>query len=840
MLKRREAELPMIVKRAEALAERKGDKLTTGHLLAALMQGGGTAERLLRERRLDEATLVHASRVRIDDEHGGLAVDRVVRSAKEFAGRTGDEGASGVHLLFALCQDAKCAAGAMLTQCGVDVAKMRMTAMQVAMGIAPPPRMPQSASRLKVAETTSSAARTPSRLTQSPRQPHPPRQAHPSTRQPQPQPQPQKPRESPPTARVEPRRAQPATHAQPAAKAKQKPTAHAQPKPASRFMLDAKKYPLLTQLGKNLTLLAARGELDQVTGRDEEIDRALDVLAKRHANNPCLVGAAGVGKTSVVHGLCMRIASGEDVASLDDRLVIEIEPTTLLSGTSSRGSLAERICQLKAEVAKTDGRVVLFFDEIHTLFGPEAGEEAATELKLSLAKGELPCIGATTTEEYKRTIDRDSALARRFCAIEVDELSQAEALLAITRILPGYERHHNVRIPNEVAAASVLMTSRYVPGRALPDKAISVIDLATARARRKSLPEVSRELIAHVVSDMTGVPEERLLESDGERLLGLESLLAERIVGHKDALMRISRILRRNATGVRARRPLGTFLLLGPTGVGKTETAKAIAECLFFSTDAMTRVDMSEYSEAHAVAKLIGAPPGYVGHDSGGQLTEAVRRRPYQVILLDEVEKAHMEVLQSFLAVFDEGRLTDGRGRTVDFSNTVILLTSNLGSSINPATQRKVIGFGRARDVNAETLAYQAAVSDAAKKALPPELWNRIDEAIAFAPLTRDDVREVARRLITRLGEDLMGARGIGLDVSDAAIELLLDKGGFDAEMGGRPVRRAISRHIEAPVAELLLKGELTRGDTATVDAEDGELVVDGITPDTRTKLAHH
>ncbi len=829
MLKRREAELPMIVKRAEALAERKGDKLTTGHLLAALMQGGGTAERLLRERRLDEATLVHASRVRIDDEQGGLAVDRVVRSAKEFAGRTGDEGAGGVHLLFALCQDPKCAAGAMLTQCGVDVAKMRMTAMQVAMGIAPPPRIPQSAPRLKVTEAARTATTTPSRLTQpSPRQ------------QPQQPQQPQKPRTSTPTARIEPRHHAPVAPPAPAPKAKHKPVAHAQPKSASRFVLDAKKFPLLTQLGRNLTWLAAKGELDQVTGRDEEIDRALDVLAKRHANNPCLVGLAGVGKTSVVHGLAMRIAQGEDVASLDDRLVIEIEPTMLLSGTAARGSLAERIGQLKAEVAKTEGRVVLFFDEIHTLFGPEAGEEAATELKLALAKGELACIGATTTEEYKRTIDRDPALSRRFCAIEVDELSQAEALLAITRILPGYERHHNVRIPNEVAAASVLMTSRYVPGRALPDKAISVIDLATARARRKSLTEVSRELIAHVVSDMTGVPEERLLESDGERLLGLEALLAERIVGHKEALMRISRILRRNATGVRARRPLGTFLLLGPTGVGKTETAKAIAECLFFSTDAMTRVDMSEYSEAHAVAKLIGAPPGYIGHDSGGQLTEAVRRRPYQVILLDEVEKAHMEVLQSFLGVFDEGRLTDGRGRTVDFSNTVILLTSNLGSNINPATQRKVIGFGRARDLSAETLAYQAAVSDAAKKALPPELWNRIDEAIAFAPLTRDDVREVARRLIRRLGEDLMGARGISLDVSDEAIELLLDRGGFDAEMGGRPVRRAISRHIEAPVAELLLRGELTRGDVATVDVEDGEFVVDGITPDTRAKIAHH
>ena len=745
----------------------------------------------------------------MDDD--ATAVDRSLRSAKEFAARTGHDAPSGVHLLFALCQDAKSAAGSTLTQCGIDITKLRMSALQLAMGIAPLPRQPASATRIKTSERSRTAPSTPEI-----------RRA---------------PSGNPSGTAAETPSVNPSVNARAhvavsvPAPSKQRPAPRVTAKSSTRFVLDPKKFPLLTSLGKNLTLLAAKGELDPVTGRDEEIERTLDILAKRRANNPCLVGTAGVGKTSVVLGLAARIAEGREVASLDDRLVIEIEPTALLAGTSARGSLAERIGQLRAETQRADGRIVLFFDEIHTLFGPEAGEEATTELKMSLARGELACIGATTTEEYKRTIDKDAALARRFEAIEVCELSQEEALLAITRILPGFEKHHGVRIPPEVAAASVLMTSRYIPARALPEKAIGVIDLATARARRKSHAEVTRELIAHVVSDMTGVPEERLLESDGERLLELEASMADRIVGHKEGLARIARILRRNATGLRTKRPLGTFLLLGPTGVGKTETAKAIAECLFYAGDAMTRLDLSEYSEAHAVAKLIGAPPGYIGHDAGGTLTEAVRRRPYQVILLDEIEKAHLDVLQTFLGVFDEGRLTDGRGRTVDFTSTVILLTSNLGSETNPATHRKGIGFAsRTVDPAAARSAYETAVSAAAKKALPPELWNRIDETIAFSPLTRDDVREVARRLLAKLGEDLLVARGLSLDVSDDAIELLLDQGGFDPELGGRPVRRAISRHIESPIAELLLRGEITRGDAAVVDADNGQFVIEAVT----------
>jgi len=574
-------------------------------------------------------------------------------------------------------------------------------------------------------------------------------------------------------------------------------------------------------------------------GRDEEIERTLDVLAKRSANCPCLVGSAGVGKTSVVRGLAQRIADGEGVAGLDDRVVIEIAPASLLAGTGVRGSLAERMSDLRAEVAGARGRVVVFFDEIHALFGPEAGEEASTELKIALSRGELPCIGATTLEDYRKTIDADGALARRFSIVDVGELSPEEAYLALESVVPVLEKHHDTRYAKETLAATIQWSVRYVPARALPDKAVGILDLAGARARRRSEEEVSVEQVAEVVSEMAHVPMERLLESDGDRMLRLESLLAERVVGHEEALSRVANVLRRNASGFRSRRPIGSFLLLGPTGVGKTETAKAIAECLFYSADAMTRLDMSEYAEAHAVARLFGAPPGYVGHEAGGQLTEAVRRRPYQVLLLDEIEKANRDVLESFLQVLDEGRLTDGRGRTVDFTNVVVIMTSNLGAEISSErSARGRVGFQPARSATSRETEYRSAVVAAARSALPPELYNRIDEVLAYAPLGKNDVREVARRMLAQLASDLFRARANKLDVSDAALDALLASGGYDPELGARPMRRAIARLVEAPVAEMILRGEIARGDVVTIDAENGAIVVDAVTPSPNTSVA--
>ena len=817
---KREQDLAEVRRLAEETARERGQKATTTHLLAALATGHDDAAQLLLERRLDPEVILRAARVTTDDQADGIA--RAISKAKEVAGRTGARGAArSIHLLFALCQEQGTAAFRALVQCGTDITRLRVASMQLAMGIAPP-RRPMPVPRTIVANPPPPASTRQSGIVPVAKIAPPPIK-HP----------------------IKPLERKPAVEVKPSPlpiKTKEMKKHVATKKSAtatSRFELDAKAFPLLAQVGRNLTALAAAGQLDPVVGRDPEIERVLDVLAKRERSNACLVGGPGVGKTSVARGLAQRIADNDDVACFEDSIVIGVEPSALLAGTGIRGSLAERIGQLKGEIAKAreaERRVIVFFDEIHVLFGPDAGDEAATELKLALARGDIACIGASTEQDYRRTIEADPGISRCFTPIEVTELSPEDAMLATIGVMPLFERHHRVSFSEDAIAKSIAWSVRYIPNKALPDKAVQILDLAGARTRRRGERAVEAPQIAEVVSELAGVPEERLLETDAERLLRIEDLLGERIVGHRFALEKIATVLRRNASGFRSRRPIGTFLLLGPTGVGKTETAKAIAECLFHSADAMTRLDLSEYAEAHAISRLVGAPPGYIGHDSGGQLTESVRRRPYQVVLLDEIEKAHRDVLEGFLGVFDEGRLTDGRGRTVDFTNTVILLTSNIGAEISAVPQtRGRIGFGAPRtSVNEEARQvnkYREAVTEAARKALPPELFNRLDEVLAFAPLTRSDVAEVAKRILKSLARDLEAARQVKLDVSPAAIEALLDAGGFDPEMGARPMRRAIGRLIEAPIAEMLLKGELERGDVATIDVENGEIVVDAISP---------
>lgn len=596
-------------------------------------------------------------------------------------------------------------------------------------------------------------------------------------------------------------------------------------------VLDPERFPTLAAL-RNLTAAAALGELEPAIARDAEVEQALDVLAKRHANSPVLVGRAGVGKTTVAHAIAAVLAT-EPIERA--RLLLAMPAADLLSGTGARGSLAEKLTALRDEVKRAEGRVILFVDELHELL--DGGlDEAVGELKTALASGDLPLLGATSPEEYRRCIESDAGLARRFTVVEVPEPSEGDALAMLRVVAQRLEVHHGVCYPEEALVAAVSWSIRYLPGRALPDKALGVLDLAGARLKRRGEDgRLEARHVAEIMAELVDVPRERLLESDQARMLRMGELLRERVVGHHDPCDRIAAVLRRNAAGLRGRRPLGTFLLLGPTGVGKTETAKAVADVLFGAADAMMRLDMSEYAEPHAVARLVGAPPGYVGHEAGGLLTESVRKRPYQVILLDEIEKAHQDVLQAFLQVFDEGRMTDGRGRTVDFTNTVLVLTSNLGArEIGAAMNERPVGFGRSVRTSTPDAEKMKGVAVAAARAtLPPELYNRIDEVLFFRHLDRGDVRAVAGRLLAGLATSL-GARGIRLDVEESALDALLEQGGYDPELGARPMRRAIVRLVEAPLADMILRGELEEGDVAMISGEGGEIVVDAVSSDTR------
>jgi len=815
-----ESELALVKRIADELAQQQKERVSSAHLLAAIAARPSPACDLLRERKLGVEELLRAARGIEEELEDPLKV--ILQRAREIASRMGDGDAAAIHLLVALVGEPRSSARRLLEGLNVDTSRLRTQAVQVGLGLVgrrrASPEQPVLAQR--------HAPRRVSTAVKVPLYP-PPRKSTNSDGSSSIVPSAPEPRGA---GVVVPVMALPSS-AQRAASARarepvpvlEKPLLK-EPEPWERFELDPQKFPTLTSLGRNLTLAAARGELDPVVGRDAVIEQALDVLAKREGNNPCLVGIAGVGKTSIVRGLAQRIAAAEDVVSLDDRVIVQIPVSELVAGTGVRGALASRVGALRKEVLAAKGRVVIFFDEIHQLFIGEAAEEIASELKIAFSRGELPCIGATTPEDFQKALAADAGLARRFSLVEVEQPSREDAYLIVDALRPRLEAHHQVRYQTEALALGVGWSVRYLPGRALPDKAVSILDLAGARTRRRGKAEVTAESVAEVVAELADMPVERLLEADGDRMLRLEEILAERVVGHGDQIRRIARILRRNAAGLGSRRPIGTFLLLGPTGVGKTESAKAIAEVLFHCDTAMTRVDLSEFSEPHAIARLIGAPPGYVGHEAGGQLTEAVRRRPYQVILLDELEKAHPDVLTSFLAVFDEGRLTDGRGRTVDFTNTVILMTSNLGAEESGSSPRRRVGFGNEAQDRKDL---EQRVVAAARSALAPELYNRIDEVLVFAPLARDEVREIARRLLEGVSRALSAQRGLRLDFGPDVVEFLLDHGGFDPTLGARPMKRTIARLVEAPLAEKILRGELHPKSTVLLSVEGEGLECD-------------
>jgi ATP-dependent Clp protease ATP-binding subunit ClpC len=790
-----------LVAQAKRAAQRRAQRPSTGHILLVMLQGRGEAGRVLASRGVRETDLLSA--LKVVDEEPSSAVEVALERAQRLAGVLGDPETREIHVLLAIVRDARTAGHRCLERIGSGAGSV----------------VEEVAALLGVPDVRGAAAATgdeappaaPKRPNATPLSPPPGGRRGRLPLDPRPHRRRAQPRSAESPADAEPlspsaRSTQDAdvSHAKPSSPPPRNVRVVPREAPeAGPFDLPREAFPLLVGWGRNLTAEAARGGIDPVIGREREVDALLDVLARRRSNNPVVVGPAGVGKTSVVEALARRLVDGgEGVQGLAGKVLIEVSAGALVSGTGVRGALAERIKQLREEVARSEGRVILFIDEIHAIVGGDGPDDLANELKAALARGELPCIGATTEAEYRKHFERDAALARRFSPIHVAEPSPSDAIRILRGVAPRYEVHHAVAYAADALTAAVEMSVRYLPERHLPDKAVSIIDLAAARVRRRGGAVVDVEAVAQVVSEMARVPVDRLLMRDADRLLALEGALAERVVGHGACMGRIAEALRKGAAGFRGRRPLGTFLLLGPTGVGKTETAKAVAD-LLFAGGAMTRLDMSEFSEAHAVARLLGAPPGYVGHEQGGQLTEPVRRRPYQLVLLDEVEKAHPEVLLSLLPLLDEGRLTDGRGRTVDFTNTVVFMTTNLGGDGRPTERR--VGFGAV----APTGAGEARALAGARAALPPELWNRIDEPLWFGPLTRDDVAEIARRMLRDVARALSDAHGVVLEVEPSAIEALIEGGGYDEALGARPMRRAIGRMVEAPLAAQVLEGKM-------------------------------
>ncbi len=806
-----EPELVDLRLHAEQLAGERRERLTSAHLLVAMSDQGAVAGELLAERRLSRETLLQAARSSTDDEVD--PVRAAVERARQVAKSLRAPHPTALHLLVALLKVRQCAAFRALDQCGVDVHRLRAAAMNAALGelgrVEPRQSRQQSAvvARTPLRRHAGKAVSVPLM-----KMPVRPAQADVSAAKSE---QPSPPAQTPQLTR-------------PVSNPQKAEVPRKQRRRKSAFGLDSKRFPVLSKLGRNLCVLVEREELSPIVGRDLEVEKVLDVLAKREANNPCLVGLPGVGKSAVIRGLAHRIVSGEDMAEADRHILIELSVSDLLAGAAVRGALSQRLAAIKKEVLAADGRIVIVFDDVHQIAGAESTEELVGELRRGLSQGQLRCLGATTPDDYARVIERDPTLNRFFSRIDVEEPDLEVACAVLEASVPGYRQHHDVEIDDEALTYAVAWSARYVSDSALPDKALSIVDLAAARASRRGLTVVGKEQIASVVSELSSVPTDRLLESDGERMLRLEQTLADRVVGHGEQLSCIADILRRNAAGLGGQRPIGTFLLLGPTGVGKTETAKAIAATLFGSEQAMTRLDLSEYSEAHAVARLIGAPPGYVGHEAGGQLTEAVRRRPYQVLLLDELEKAHQEVLETFLPLFDEGRLTDGQGRTVDFSNTVIILTSNIGANIGSGAVNRRVGFG-VKETHGGGIT-EATVAEARRR-LSPEFFNRLDEVLVFGALEQRDVEEIARRLLQQLADLVYEQRDIELCIEPSVVGLLLDRGGFDATLGARPMKRAIARLIEAPLAQALLSGDIAAGEQVKVVAVGGRVVFE--TPST-------
>ncbi|WNQ11710.1 ATP-dependent protease ATP-binding subunit ClpC [Paenibacillus aurantius] len=644
--------------------------------------------------------------------------------------------------------------------------------------------------------------------------------------------------------------------------------------------------PTLDGLARDLTAFAKEGNLDPVIGRSKEIERVIQVLSRRTKNNPVLIGEPGVGKTAIAEGLAQKIINNEIPETLRDKRVMTLDMGSVVAGTKYRGEFEDRLKKIMDEIRQA-GNIILFIDELHTLIGAGGAEgaiDASNILKPALARGELQCIGATTLDEYRKYIEKDAALERRFQPITVDQPTVEEAIQILHGLRDRYEAHHRVKITDDAIEAAVKLSDRYITDRFLPDKAIDLIDEAGSKVRLHSYTvpptlkemetklenvrkekdaavqsqefekaaalrdteqkmreeleqtknewkekqgrtdsEVTPEDIAQVVASWTGIPVVKLAEEETERLLKMESILHERVIGQDEAVRAVSRAIRRARAGLKdVKRPMGSFIFLGPTGVGKTELARALAESLFGDENAVIRIDMSEYMEKHSTSRLVGAPPGYVGYEEGGQLTEKVRRKPYSVVLLDEIEKAHPEVFNILLQVLEDGRLTDSKGRTVDFRNTLIIMTSNVGAEM--IKKNSSLGFTAGNDAGRDYTNMKDKVMGELKKSFRPEFLNRIDEIIVFHSLEEEHIARIVSLMASDLRKRLK-EQEVDFELTDAAMSYLA-KEGFDPAYGARPLRRAIQKHIEDRLSEELLKGNIAKGDSLTIDLKDGELEV--------------
>ncbi len=797
-------ELLQVLSEAEDIAQSVNQPLTSAHQLLAFFTVPNRAEILLREKRVDEDRIlaVMAGKPREPE-----AVSRAIRDgARSLAEGAGASEIDCLHLLAAMTRERAGCAHQLLAACGVDPRRLRTETISLfANGL------PRKYQQVRPVPVTA--------------RPSPRRIAEPPGRAPAPAPDDAglaDELESAADGLARDLGLGPGAGPPPAATPLPAPGGSTIPAQRSRHALDPREFPWLSQLGRNLTELAADGRLDPLVGREREVEEAIDVLGKRRTNNPLLVGEPGVGKTAIVEGIAQRLLLGGGGGG--ERTLIEIDMASVLAGTQLRGSFSEKLLGLKDEVRRAGGKVVVFIDEVHTIMGAgstgEGPQDAANELKAALARGEFPCIGATTHDEYRQHIQKDPALERRFSPVLVREPSVADTVTILSGLAPRYERHHAVRFSGEALQAAASLSARYITDRFLPDKAVAVLDLAGSRARRQHRRTVDGTDVARVVAKMAGLPESRLIASDRERILGLERALGERVIGHAEAIGRVARVLKRNFAGFASRRPMGSFLFLGPTGVGKTELAKSLADALYGSREALVQLDMSECAEPTGVARLVGAAPGYVGYGEGGQLTDAVRRRPACVVVLDEIEKAHRDVQMLLLQVLEEGRLTDGRGRQIDFSNAVVVLTTNLGAGEATRTSQPSMGFGAAD----QAAPREARVLEAARGAVPPELWNRLDERLVFPSLSRDEVARVAVLLLAESAARLHGERRIRYLAAPEVAGFLLDHGGFDPTLGARPMRSAVQRLVEAPLAERILAGEFEPGDEVRVEVDGGEL----------------